>query len=103
MPSFGIGINPYKPDNGSVCGNTYPIACMAWYAPGYAPVPLLLKFEGHDGTIETVNGIKVLSSASKSYDGAGVFEYVCEAVIGGIRYGFKLIFRVMECKWIMVI
>ena len=103
MPSFGIGINPYKRSNGSVRGNTYPIACMAWYAPGYAPVPLLLKFEGHDEVIQTVSGIKVLSTASKSYDGSGVYEYACEAVIGGIRYAFKLIFYIMECRWSMVL
>lgn len=103
MPSFGIGINPYKRNNGSVRGNTYPIACMAWYAPGCAPVPLMLKFEGHDGIIETVSSIKVISTASKSYDGSNVYEYACEAVIGGIRYLFKLIFYIMECRWSMVL
>jgi hypothetical protein len=103
MPSFGIGINPYKQNNGNVRGNTYPIACMAWYAPWKSPIPLLLKFEGHDGTIETVSGIKVLSTASKSYDGSGVYEYACEAVIGGIRYGIKLIFYIIECRWTMVV
>lgn len=103
MPSFGIGINPYKRNNGSIKKSTFPVACMAWYAPGRAPIPLLFKFEGHDGAIETVNGVKVLSNASKSYDGFGVYEYICEAVIGGIKYGFKLIFYIMLCKWIMVI
>lgn len=103
MPSFGIGANPNKRDNGNISGNTYPIACMAWYAPGNAPTPLMLKFEGHDGAIETVSGIKVLSTASKSYDGSGVYEYSCEAVIGGIRYGFKLIFYIMGCRWTMVL
>lgn len=43
MPSFGIGTNPNKRDNGNIKGNTYPIACMAWYVPGKAPTPLLLK------------------------------------------------------------
>lgn len=103
MPSFGIGINPYKPDSGSIKGNTYPIACMAWYAPGHAPLPLLLKFEGYDEVIQTISNIKVLSTTTKSYDGSGVFEYVCEAVIGGIKYCFKLIFCFTECKWIMVL
>jgi hypothetical protein len=103
MPSFGIGTNPNKRDNGNIRGNTYPIACMAWYAPGYAPTPLMLKFEGHDGAIETVSGIKVLSTASKSYDGSGVYEYACEAAIGGLRYVFKLIFYIVACKWVMVL
>lgn len=57
MPSFGIGTNPNKRDNGNVRGNTYSIACMAWYTPDRTPVPLLLKFEGHDGVIQTVDGI----------------------------------------------
>ena len=103
MPLFSIGINPYRQNNGSVRGNTYPIACMAWYAPGNAPVPLLFKFEGHDGVLQTVDGVKVISAVSKSYDGSGVYEYACEAVIGGIRYGFKLIFYIMECRWTMVL
>lgn len=103
MPSFGIGTNPSKRDNGKIRGDIYPIACMAWYAPGYIPTPLLLKFQGHNETIETVSGIKVLSSNSKSYDGSDVYEYDCEAVIGGIRYVFKLIFYIMECKWVMVL
>lgn len=103
MPSFGIGINPYKADNGKIKGNTYPIACMAWYVPGYAPLPLLLKFEGYDEVIQTVTGIKVISTTIKSYEGTGVYEYACEAVIGGIKYVFKLIFYIMLCKWVMVI
>lgn len=102
MPSFGIGINPYKRNNGSVQGNTYPIACMAWYAPGYAPVPLLFKFEGYDGVLQTVCGIKILSTANKSYDGCRVYEYICEAVIGGIKYGFKIVFYILYCRWILI-
>lgn len=102
MPSFGIGINPYKPDNGNIKGNTHPIACMAWYAPGYAPTPLIFKFEGHNGTIETVSCIKVISTANKSYDSSGVYEYICEAVIGGIKYGFKIVFYILDCRWILI-
>lgn len=103
MPSFGIGINPYKSDNGNIKGNTYPIACMAWYAPSHAPLPLLFKFVGYDEAIQTVSDIKVLSTACKSYNGSRVYEYSCEAVIGGIKYHFKLVFYVMSCKWILVI
>jgi hypothetical protein len=103
MPSFGIGINPYKQNNGNVRGNTYPIACMAWYALDCAPVPLLLKFEGHDGVIQTVTGIIVLSTTKKSYGRSNVYEYVCETVMGGIKYGFKLINYILICKWVMVL
>ena len=102
MPSFGIGINPYKRNNGSVRGNTYPIACMAWYVPGRAPVPLLFKFEGHNGMVETVSCIKVNSTANKSYDGCSVYEYMCEAVINGIKYGFKIVFYILDCRWILI-
>lgn len=103
MPSFGIGINPYKRNNGSIKGNTYQIACMAWYAPDHLPVPLLLKFEGHDGIIQTVDRINILHTDCKHYDGDKVYEYACDAVIGGIRYVFKLIFYVLDCQWVMVI
>jgi hypothetical protein len=103
MPSFGIGINPHKRDNGNVRGSTSPIACMSWYAPDHAPVPLLLKFEGYDGVIQTVDGIRILHTDCKHYDGDKVYEYACDAVIGGIRYWFKLLFYVKSCRWIMVL
>ena len=102
MPSFGIGINPYKRNNGSLRGNKYPIACMAWYTPGYAPVPLLFKFEGCGGVLQTVCGIKILSTNNKSYEGCQVFEYICEAVIDGLKYSFKIIFFILDCRWILI-
>lgn len=103
MGVFGIGTNVKKIDGGIIRGNTYPIACMAWYAPGCPPRPLLFKFEGEDGVLQTVSDIKIKCSDNKCYDGEPVHEYRCDAVFGGIRYGFKLIFYVMSCKWVMVV
>jgi hypothetical protein len=103
MPSFGISTNITRRDNGYIKGDTYHIACMAWYAPGQPPLPLLLKFEGHDGIIQTVKGIKVTCIQDKYYDGIKTYEYKCEAVIGGIKYVFKLLLYILSCQWIMLI
>jgi len=42
MGVFGIVTNVKGIDSGIIRGNTYPIACMAWYAPGCPPRPLVL-------------------------------------------------------------
>ncbi len=103
MPSFGIGTNVTRRDSGNIKGNTYYVACMAWYTPGKPPIPLLLKFEGHDGDIQTIGNIKVTCTQDKYYDGIKTYEYKCETLIGGIKYQFKIIFYIMSCQWIMLI
>lgn len=103
MGVFGIGTNVKRIDSGIIRGTTYPIACMAWYAPGCAPRPLLFKFEGEDGVLQTVSEIKIKCTDNKCYDGEPVHEYRCDAIFGGMRYGFKLIFYILENRWIMVV
>lgn len=102
MGVFGIGTNVCKINSGIIRGKIYPIACMAWYAPGLPPRPLLFKFEGEDGILQTITDLKIKCTDNKFYDGEPVNEYRCEAVIGSIRYGFKLVFYVMDNKWVMV-
>ena len=103
MGVFGIGTNVKRIDSGSIRGDTFPIACMAWYAPDNTPRPLLFKFEGYDGIIQTVTDITIKCTDDKVYSGEPSKEYKCEAVIGGIRYGFKLIFFMLRCQWVMVV
>jgi len=103
MGVFGIGTNVKRIDSGIIRGNTYPIACMAWYAPGCPPRPLLFKFEGEDGILQTITDLKISHTDFKCYDGEQVNEYRCDAVFGGIRYGFKLIFYILSCQWVMVV
>lgn len=103
MGVFGIGTNVRKIDSGIIRGNTYPIACMAWYAPGCPPRPLLFKFEGEDGILQTITDIKISHTDFKCYNSEQVNEYKCDAIIGGIRFGFKLIFYVINCRWVMVV
>jgi len=103
MGVFGIGTNVKRIDSGIIRGKTYPVACMAWYAPDRLPYPLLFKFEGEDGILQTITGIKINCTDYKCYDGEQVNEYRCDAVFGGIRYGFKLIFFILSCQWVMVV
>jgi len=103
MGVFGIGTNVKRINSGIIRGTIYPIACMAWYAPGSPPRPLLFKFEGEDGILQTITDIKIHYTDDKIYDGEQVNECRCDAIIGGIRFGFKLIFYVISCKWVMVV
>lgn len=103
MGVFGIGTNVRTIDSGIIRGNTYPIACMAWYAPGCPPRPLLIKFEGDDGILQTITDIKIHCTDDKTYDGEQVNEYVCDAINDGIQFRFKLIFYILNCQWVMVV
>jgi hypothetical protein len=103
MGVFGIGTNVKRIDSGIIRGKTYPIACMAWYAPDRPPCPLIFKFEGEDGILQTITGVKINCTDYKCYYGEQVNEYKCDAVLGGIRYGFKLIFYKMDNRWVMIV
>lgn len=103
MGVFGIGTNVKIIDSGRIRGDTYPVACMAWYAPGCPPRPLLIKFEGDDGILQTITEIRIHCTDDKCYDGNQVHEYKCDAFFGGIRHGFKLIFYILNCQWVMVV
>jgi hypothetical protein len=70
---------------------------------GCPPRPLLFKFEGEDGIFQTVADIKIKCTDNKCYDSLSANEYRCKAVIGEIRFGFKLIFYILDNRWVMVI
>lgn len=81
----------------------YHIACKTWFTATQSVRPLSFKFEGDDGLIQTVNNLTVKYSEDKNYGGIPSKEYGCEAVIGGIRQDFLLIFYMEACKWVMVL
>ncbi|MGC6175547.1 hypothetical protein [Lacrimispora sp. 38-1] len=103
MSSFGIGINAEAIDSGELKGKMYHIACKAWFTASCNLRPLSFKFEGDDGEIQTVREITVRHSENKNYSGIPSKEYECEAIIGGIRHEFKLIFYMEACKWVMIL
>ena len=61
MGVFGIGTNVKRIDSGIIRGTMYSIACMAWYAPGRPPRPLLFKFEGD------IDHVASLSATLRNY------------------------------------
>ena len=103
MSSFGIGTNVKNIDNGEVKGKIYHIACKVWFTSSCSPRPLSFKFEGDDGIIQTVSNISIKCSEDKNYSGIASKEFSCEAVIGGIRHQFKLVFYLEDCRWVMVL
>lgn len=103
MSAFGIGTNVKDIDNGILKGQIYKIACKAWFTANCSPRPLSFKFEGDDGLIQTVSNLNIKCTEDKNYNGIPSKEYNCEAIIGGIRHDFRLVFFIEACKWVMVI
>lgn len=103
MGTFGIGTNVSDINSGEIRGKMYPIACKVWFTASCSLRPLSFKFEGDDGTIQTVSNISVKCSEEKNYSGIPSKEFVCESIIGGLLQEFKLIFFSEDCKWVMVI
>jgi hypothetical protein len=103
MGVFGIGTNERGIDSGELRGQIYDIACKAWFTASCSPRPLSFKFEGDDGIIQTISDITIKCSEDKSYNGIPSKEFQCDAIIGGIRHEFKLVFYMVSCKWVMVI
>lgn len=103
MSAFGIGTNVQEIDRGELRGKMYHIACKVWFTAGCKVSPLSFKFQGEDGMIQTVHNITVHYAEEKNYSGIPSMEYGCEAVIGGLRHEFKLIFYMEACKWVMIL
>lgn len=103
MLSLGIDTNAENIDSGEIKGRMYHIACKTWFTATQSVRPLSFKFQGDDETIQTVCDLTVKYSEDKNFGGIPSKEYGCEAVIGGIRQSFKLIFYLEACKWVMVL
>ncbi|MBS6955587.1 MAG: hypothetical protein KH230_20420 [Enterocloster asparagiformis] len=103
MAIFGIGTNENKSDSGELKGQIYPVACKTWFTSTGAVRPLSFKFEGDDGQIQTVENLTVKYVDSKNYSGIPSKVYGCEAIIGGLRNSFQLVFFLEECKWVMTL
>lgn len=93
--------NP-ETDSGQPAGKMYHIACKTWFTSTGNLRPLSFKFEGDDGGIHTVSDLTVHYSEDKRYSGIPSKEYGCEAVIGGVRREFRLIFFCEACIWVMM-
>lgn len=103
MGVFGIGTNVIKINSGIIRGKKYPVACMAWFIPGHAPRPLLIKYEDQEGIIQTLSEIMIKSTYNKIYDGEAVNEYKCVVVINAVTQEFRLFFYIISCRWSMVV
>ncbi len=89
-------------DSGHPSGKMYRIACKTWFTSSGKTYPLSFKFEGDDGTLQTVTNLKILYEEDKNYSGIPSREYGCEAVIGGLLHEFRLIFYCEACLWVMM-
>ena len=103
MSVFGIGTNVNMTDAGVINGKQFEVACDCWFTSKCTSRPMLIKFEGEDGEIQTVKNIQVIVSEDKNYSGIPSKEYHCKAVIGGIMQEFKLMFFPIECRWMMIV
>jgi len=103
MGVFGIGTNAKDINSKEPQGKMYHVACKVWFTASCSPRPLSLKFEGDDGIIQTVSEIIIKCSEDKNYNGIASKEFQCDAIIGGLKREFKLIFYMESCKWVMII
>lgn len=103
MGGFGIGVNVKDVDSGIIRGKIHDIACKTWFTSNCNPIPLSFKYEAEDGTIQSVTNLTIKTTDDKRYSGVAAKEFKCEAIIGGMRHEFKLIFYLEACKWVMVI
>lgn len=103
MSVFGIGTNENRTDSGSVKGQTYAVACKTWFTATGSARPISFKFQGDDGQIQTVDNLTIKYAEDKNYSGIPSREYGCEAIIGGLKHNFRLIFYIEECKWVMAL
>ncbi len=81
----------------------YHIACKVWFTASCIPLPLSFQFEGDDHMIQTVKNIKVKYCEDKNDSDIRFKEFGCEAILGGIRHEFKLIYYMEACKWVMIL
>lgn len=103
MSVFGIGTNENEIDSGTPRGQIYAVACKTWFTASGIVRPLSFKFEGDDGVIQTVENLTIKYVEDKNYSGIPSKEYGCEAIIGGLRHVFKLVFYPETCKWEMLL
>lgn len=103
MPSFGINTNQNIRDSGEIRGRAYNIACKVWFPTNSKPYPLSFKFEGDDGIISSVSDLNIKYMENKVYYGNKSIEYRCEAIIGGLKKDFKIIYDILDSRWILVI
>lgn len=103
MSIFGISTNDNKMDSGTPKGKIYAVACKTWFTASGNARPLSFKFEGEDGMIQTVENLTIKYVEDKNYSGIPSKEYGCEAIIGGLRHVFKLVFYPETCKWEMLL
>lgn len=103
MSIFGIGTNTNMTEAGVIVGKQFEVACDCWFTSKCIARPVLVKFAGEDGEIQTIKNIQIHVTENKNYSGIPSIEYTCSAIIGGLMREFKLIFFQAECKWIMVV
>lgn len=88
-------------NNGQVKGQVFEIACLSWCTASHQITPVLFKYVGEDSLVYTVQDITVKSCNDKNYNGLPSKEYDCEAVVGGFKRPFWLIYFILENRWIM--
>lgn len=101
--AFGIGINTELPDKGEVKGRQMEVAVGCWFTSQGNTIPQLIKWEDEEGTVHTINQIRILYKEQKKYAGTPTMEYRCEIKEDNYIREVKLIFFMEERKWRMII
>ena len=75
------------------------VAVMCWFPSGSKPFPVSIKFRDDNGEIMSVKDIYIKDTIDV-FQGK---EFKCEAIIGGIKTDFSLMFFSADCRWLLTI
>lgn len=87
---------------GKLKGVQTEIACECWFTSQGRTIPKLIKIMDSEGVIHSIDSIQVFYSEEKNYSGIKTIEHLCNLKIGNMEYTVKLIFKVEECKWVII-
>jgi len=102
MMSFRIGDMVDNKDSGMLKGTQREIACDCWFTSQGRTIPRTIKVMSEEGTIQTINEIRLLSTDEKAYSGIRTIEHICIINANGMELTVKLIFTKESCKWTLV-
>lgn len=99
---FQLGNIADTKEAGNILGIQREIACDCWFTSSGKTIPRSIKVMDEEGILHTIKQIKILFSEEKIFSGIQTVEHVCKIVIGGREETVKLIFRCVDCKWVLV-
>ena len=75
------------------------VAVMCWFPTESNPIPISIKFKDDTGEIRQIKDIHIISTSTISQGK----NFICDAVVSGIKQEFELTFFSEDCRWLLKI